>query len=183
MDTDSKKALGEYYTPDWLCELIVANISIKENSKIIDPSCGSGSFLRASINMLIKKNLTIEEISSRVYGLDIHPLSVLISKTTILLTLKNKLKELKKPLLLNVFMTNTLLPPFEETLEGSTFNLRINTVKYNLNSVIFENLDIFNDCLNFCNDLAKLHQNKNTFNYEQFEKTFKGSLKGKIIMN
>ena len=46
-------------------------------------------------------------------------------------------------------MTNTLLPPFEETLEGSTFNLRINTVKYNLNSVIFENLDIFNDCLIF----------------------------------
>ncbi len=179
MDIDSKKALGEYYTPDWLCELIVENINIKENSKIIDPSCGSGSFLRASINKLIKKNLTIEEISSRVYGLDIHPLSVLISKTTILLTLKNKIKELKKPLLLNVFMTNTLLPPFEETLEGSTFNLRINTVKYNLNSVIFENLDIFNDCLNFCNDLAKLHQNKNTFNYEQFEKSFKGSLKGK----
>ena len=94
MDIDSKKALGEYYTPDWLCELIVENIDIKENSKIIDPSCGSGSFLGLLLINLLK-NLTIEEISSRVYGLDIHPLSVLISKTTILLTLKNKIKELK----------------------------------------------------------------------------------------
>ena len=180
MDTDSKKALGEYYTPDWLCELIVENVGINKSSKIIDPSCGSGSFLRASINKLIKLNLSIEEISNRIYGLDIHPLSVLISKTTILLSLKNKLKELKKPLVLNVFMTNTLLPPFEETLEGSTFNLRINTNKYNLNSVIFNNLDIFNECLDFCNNLAKLHKNKNDFNYDKFEKSFKGFLKGKI---
>jgi hypothetical protein len=176
MDTDSKKALGEYYTPDWLCEMIVENLDIKKDNSIIDPSCGSGSFLRASINKLIKLNLSAEEISKKVYGLDIHPLSVLISKTTILLALKDHLKNLEKPLTLNVYMTNTLLPPFEETLEGSTFNLRINQKKYNLNSAIFEDLDTFNNGLEFCNKLAKLHKGKDVYNNSKFEKSFKSAM-------
>lgn len=183
MDTDSKRALGEYYTPDWLCELMIDNLSVTKENSIIDPACGSGSFLRASINKLIKLNLSIEEISKRIYGLDIHPLSVLISKTTILLALKNKLHELKKPLTLNVYMTNTLLPPFEETLEGSTFKLRINQKRYNLNSSIFENLDVFNKSLEFCNKLAKLHKDEDTCTYEKFSKSFIKSLGNKDLNN
>src|SRR3989339_2135783 len=89
IDRDTRHSLGEYYTPDWLCEHIVDNLDIKKSSKLMDPSCGSGSFLRAAIGKL--KNaypeLTADELANQVCGIDIHPLSVLIAKTTVLLAL------------------------------------------------------------------------------------------------
>jgi hypothetical protein len=49
IDLDTRHALGEYYTPDWLCERVVKEFAFKQTDKILDPSCGSGSFLRAAI--------------------------------------------------------------------------------------------------------------------------------------
>lgn len=48
IDLDTHHALGEYYTPDWLCERVVAELPIQRHSRILDPACGSGSFLRAA---------------------------------------------------------------------------------------------------------------------------------------
>ena len=45
IDRDTRHTLGEYYTPDWLCELVINKLDIEPTSKILDPSCGSGSFL------------------------------------------------------------------------------------------------------------------------------------------
>ena len=48
IDPKDRHDLGEYYTPDWLCELIVKELLPKHGFKtVLDPSCGSGSFLRA----------------------------------------------------------------------------------------------------------------------------------------
>lgn len=50
IDPKDRHDLGEYYTPDWLCERIVAELFPKQGYKtVLDPSCGSGSFLRAAI--------------------------------------------------------------------------------------------------------------------------------------
>lgn len=39
--------LGEYYTPDWLAELILNEVGYDGNTlkRIIDPACGSGTFI------------------------------------------------------------------------------------------------------------------------------------------
>src|SRR5208283_418749 len=51
IDPKDRHDLGEYYTPDWLCERIVAEMLPAEGYKTtLDPSCGSGSFLRAAIS-------------------------------------------------------------------------------------------------------------------------------------
>ncbi len=78
IDLDTRHALGEYYTPDWLCERIVQEFNFKPTDKILDPSCGSGSFLRAAIHRLKESNpaITVEQLNSSIYGIDIHPLSV-----------------------------------------------------------------------------------------------------------
>ena len=50
IDPKDRHDLGEYYTPDWLCERIVKELLPKHGYKaVLDPSCGSGSFLRAAI--------------------------------------------------------------------------------------------------------------------------------------
>ena len=44
--TETRKKLGEYYTPDWLAEVTVSE-SIPEplKTRVLDPSCGSGTFV------------------------------------------------------------------------------------------------------------------------------------------
>ncbi len=113
IDIDTRHALGEYYTPDWLCERIVNEFDFKSGDKILDPACGSGSFLRAVIHRSRECNpgITAEEISNSLYGIDIHPLSVQIAKTTVLLALGREITKSEKPVHINVILANTLLAP------------------------------------------------------------------------
>ena len=113
IDLDTRHALGEYYTPDWLCERVVREYDFQPADQILDPSCGSGSFLRAVVHRLreLHAGLPPEDISQQVHGIDIHPLSVQIAKTTLLLTLGREVRQARRPVRLNITLANTLLAP------------------------------------------------------------------------
>ena len=54
VDPEIRKQLGEFYTPDWLAEdMVVKTLDDKPESSILDPSCGSGTFLFKSIRYKI----------------------------------------------------------------------------------------------------------------------------------
>ena len=56
VDPKDRHELGEYYTPDWLCDRVVNELlPAKGYVSVLDPSCGSGSFLRATIGPFSKK--------------------------------------------------------------------------------------------------------------------------------
>ena len=110
IDIDTRHALGEYYTPDWLCERIVAELHLDRNSQVLDPACGSGSFLRAVVARLKREwpDLSPQQIADQVKGIDVHPLSVQIAKTTLLLSLGESVARAARPVTLNVYLANTL---------------------------------------------------------------------------
>jgi len=158
IDIDTRAALGEYYTPDWLCERIVKEYDIGRTSTVLDPACGSGSFLRATISFMKNKyqDITIEELSQNIVGIDIHPLSVQISKTTLLLAYGDKVSLLKTPIFLRVFLANTLLAPEGSiNLFHNEFNLLIDKKPYLISTQIFDNINLFDTALNVCEILAE----------------------------
>ncbi len=172
IDLDTRHALGEYYTPDWLCERIVQEYDFERTDKILDPSCGSGSFLRAIIHRIKKLNpgLEAEDINKQVYGIDIHPLSVQIAKTTLLLALGKEISKSKKPVQLNVIMANTLLAPEGvQDLFGNDFIMQIDKGKYRINTQVLENVNIFDAVLDICEELAERTMNKKSLETEVFE--------------
>ena len=99
---EQKHKTGEYYTPDWLAEK-VCKTAIKKplEQRVIDPACGSGTFLFHSIRLLIsqahKENLSskkiIDLVCEKIAGIDIHPVAVIFSRITYLLAM---LQEIKK---------------------------------------------------------------------------------------
>ena len=113
IDIDTRHSLGEYYTPDWLCERIVKEFEFKKTDKILDPACGSGSFLSAAIHRIKELNpkVNVEELNEQIYGIDIHPLSVQIAKTTLLLALGKEIINAKKPVYLKYYSRKYLLAP------------------------------------------------------------------------
>ncbi|MGI8668931.1 MAG: N-6 DNA methylase, partial [Aridibacter sp.] len=157
IDLDTRHALGEYYTPDWLCERIVNQFEFKKSDKILDPACGSGSFLRAVINRVKHCNpdITIEELNKAVRGIDIHPLSVQIAKTTMLIAYGKEVIKAKKPIFIDIMLSNTvLLPKGIGDMFGSEFVMEIDDAKLPLTTDIFENIEIYDKAIATADDLA-----------------------------
>lgn len=144
IDIETKQGLGEYYTPDWLCEKIIAQLDPLPTKTILDPACGSGSFLVATIRYWLDKypQMPVEQIIQNVAGIDIHPLSVLISKTNILLAL-GKRAATKRPLQLRVYQANTIfIPPQHVGFIKDHYKVLINGKFYDIHYDIdkFDNL-------------------------------------------
>lgn len=184
IDLDTRHSLGEYYTPDWLCERVVQEFDFKTNSRILDPSCGSGSFLRIAIHRLreLNEGITVEQVNDAVYGIDIHPLSVQIAKTTLLISLGKEISAARRPIHLNVILANTLLAPQGvQTLFGGDFQMSIDKEKFKLTTQILDDIKLFDDGLELCEELAEQTMNQPTESAAVFAKIFEAKYKGRGI--
>jgi len=115
-----RKQLGEFYTPDWLAEkMIRETLGNNPALKIMDPACGSGTFLFKAIQFKIeslskkgmKKSDILDHILSSVIGFDIHPLAATIAKTNYLLALRDLLSSRKGSINIPVYLSDSLKIP------------------------------------------------------------------------
>lgn len=134
VDPVDRHDLGEYYTPDWLSEKIVEELlPDSEFASVLDPSCGSGTFLHAAIKHFTRKRksadsrMLLSRILQNVAGIDIHPLAVTISKATYILTILPLIKEARLPVTIPVYLADSLFLPTEvrELLLGEETGYRI----------------------------------------------------------
>jgi SAM-dependent methyltransferase len=96
ISADDRRALGEYYTPDWLADRVVAaTVSDPLSQRVLDPSCGSGTFLfhaiRAYLTAAASAGVSdadaLASLTVHVFGVDIHPVSVTLARVTYLLAI------------------------------------------------------------------------------------------------
>ncbi|MDP2935652.1 MAG: N-6 DNA methylase, partial [Dehalococcoidia bacterium] len=92
--------LGEYYTPDWLAELVLNEVGYGGNpeERLLDPACGSGTFLVLAIRRVLdfaqdslawrdRERELVGRILENVVGFDLNPLAVIAARTNYLLAL------------------------------------------------------------------------------------------------
>ena len=139
IDIDTRHALGEYYTPDWLCERVVEDLHLERSFYSLDPACGSGSFLRALVARYRREwpDMPPQQIANQVKGVDVHPLSVQIAKTTLLLALGEGVARARAPVVLNVYLANTLFLSSDEAKKslftsGHHFSVRVDDKRLGL---------------------------------------------------
>lgn len=126
VDPAARHDLGEYYTPDWLAQYIVNKLLDKGPKKsVLDPSCGSGTFLVAVINHKKDKSglrgrELLEHILGNVAGIDIHPLAVIIARANYLMALGELIKERAGAISVPIYLADAIrLPdPGKETVYG-----------------------------------------------------------------
>jgi hypothetical protein len=96
IDLETRKRLGEYYTPDWLAERVVAEtVNDPLNQRVADVACGSGTFLFHAVRRYLsaaekagKSNTeALDGATRHITGLDLHPVAVALARTTYLLAL------------------------------------------------------------------------------------------------
>ena len=68
--------LGQFYTPRPVADLLVALTADGKSPRILDPGCGSGTFLMSAYDYLSEQSeMSHKEILSIVWGFDISPFS------------------------------------------------------------------------------------------------------------
>jgi SAM-dependent methyltransferase len=117
IDPDERHDLGEYYTPDWLAARVVAAaIPRPLEQRVLDPSCGSGTFLFHALRRLIaagrEAGLPPAEIvatcADRVFGIDVHPVAVALARVTWLLALGDLVQDRPPTLSVPVYMGDSM---------------------------------------------------------------------------
>ncbi len=96
INPDTRKKLGEYYTPDWLADQVVDEVFDDPlNQRLLDPACGSGTFLFQAVRKYLAvaedEGLSVSEalegVTRQVIGLDLHPVAVTLARVTYLLAI------------------------------------------------------------------------------------------------
>jgi type I restriction-modification system DNA methylase subunit len=124
VDPKDRHDLGEYYTPDWLAaRMCNALLSKSGEDAVLDPACGSGTFLYQAIQHK-KKHLpatrqSLEKILGNVVGIDIHPLAVIISKMNVLLALGDLFQKRSGPVSIQVYLANSIRHPTKQPFIGN----------------------------------------------------------------
>jgi SAM-dependent methyltransferase len=186
IDLDTKHALGEYFTPDWLCERVIKSLPVTRGATFLDPACGSGSFLRAIIARIKREfpETGAETIAEQVVGIDIHPLSVLIAKATVLLALGESVIEAKRPVTLHVYLANSLLVPRGTAdLFQSSFKIAVDNKRYVLNVKGVEGAEAFDRLITFCQSIVNRYKNKEPIERERFGRLLKPILSNQAGMD
>ncbi|MEM1947953.1 MAG: N-6 DNA methylase [Candidatus Caldarchaeum sp.] len=143
---DVRHKLGEFYTPDWLAELLLNEMGLtvdrfeamgSENPlrplelRVLDPACGSGTFLILYLKRLRKyaenhylTDQLVNYVLANVVGYDLNPLAVLAARTNYLLAVGDLLVYVKGSVEIPVYLADSILVESAADLRGQVYVLR-----------------------------------------------------------
>jgi type II restriction/modification system DNA methylase subunit YeeA len=128
---DLRHRLGEYYTPDWLANLLLDEVGLSVDNlkrmgeedplkpleiRVLDPACGSGTFLILYISRLRKYaeerfllDTLLNYVLNNVVGYDLNPLAVLTARTNYLLAVADLLVYTSGTIEIPVYLADSIM--------------------------------------------------------------------------
>lgn len=122
MPRELRHDLGEYYTPDWLAERLLNQLGYQGDprKRLLDPACGSGTFLILAIARLkdrcfrkegMSEQETLKAILRNIVGIDLNPLAVIAARTNYLLTIRELLEHRTEDIDIPVYLADSIVSP------------------------------------------------------------------------
>lgn len=92
LDRDKRKRFGEFYTPPSIARYIVQRIGVGRNSLVLDPACGSGTFLiesyRHAVGSAVERGAAeytdARDALARIRGNDLNTFSAVLTQIQLL---------------------------------------------------------------------------------------------------
>jgi len=144
--SDLRHRLGEFYTPDWLANLVLDEVGLGLDDlrkmgeedplkplelRILDPACGSGTFLILYISRLRRYaeehfllDALLNYVLDNVVGYDLNPLAVLTARTNYLLAIADLLAYARGSIEIPMYLADSIMIEKRAGLYGNTYVLR-----------------------------------------------------------
>ena len=117
---------GEYYTPDWLTEHVFDKLEYTGDpeKRLLDPACGSGTFLVTAINRIRKwyevnreycpynEGELCQKILQNIIGFDLNPLAVMAARTNYLIAIRDLISHVGS-VEIPVYLCDSIMTPSE----------------------------------------------------------------------
>jgi hypothetical protein len=135
-----RASLGEFYTPDWLADLVLDETGYRgdPSDRLLDPACGSGTFLVQALRRVARwgngnagepTDVIGERLSQALNGLagfDLNPVAVEAARVNCLLSFAPALSAMTRPIRLPVFCCDSVNTPREHRdLDGAVWSWRM----------------------------------------------------------
>lgn len=119
MPKEFRHMMGEYYTVNWLADFTIKHSGYHygESESVLDPTCGSGTFITHLIKSYIGKfsskmdyNMLVTHIVENFVGFDINPIAVIQAKGNYILSLGD-ITNLDEHITIPIYMCDSILVP------------------------------------------------------------------------
>lgn len=171
--TEMRHLMGEYFSPDWIVEhaLDMVGYNGDPTKSLIDPTAGSGTFLTHAIKRIIanSENKTLNKadiinITKKIVGFDINPISVVAAKANYILILFSACSEdvfesFGDPISVPLYIADSILAPVVYTEE----NHETLSVKTSVKDFIIPKFENYDDASEFLRQLSKSIHEKADF--------------------
>lgn len=117
LDPVSRRALGEFYTSEELVREVLDAVAYKgdPDDRIIDISCGSGTFLVEAIRRVLTTNQRcppeqlLQKVTQNVIGVDVHPFAVAMARVNYLIAIASLIQRVDvAPFRVPIFWADSL---------------------------------------------------------------------------
>jgi len=154
--SDLRHKLGEYYTPDWLANLVLDEVGLSLDNlskmgeedqlkplkiRVLDPACGSGTFLILYISRLRRyaeehylTDQLLNYVLENVVGFDLNPLAVLTARTNYLLAIADLLSNTRGKIEIPIYLADSIMIEKSSRMTGGVYTGEI----YILRTVVGE---------------------------------------------
>lgn len=180
--------LGEYYTPDWLAEELLNNSGFegRVGQRILDPACGSGTFIVMAIKKILEKNIKksqnnhgiiLKNILENVAGIDINPLAVLSARVNFIIATSSLNRKSYNNVEIPIYYSDSILTPSTySSVYGLKYEVTTSVGEFRIHQAISNKqllgkiLDVIDEVLSYNGSLEVfLNRVKQFFPQENFE--------------
>lgn len=178
VDPKDRHDLGEYYTPDWLATRMCSEMLSKSGDEaVLDPSCGSGTFLYQVIQHqrkhLPSTRASLEKILGNVIGIDIHPLAVIVSKMNVLLSLGDLFQKRHGKVSIQVYLANSIRHPEKDRFIGPgalpAERVKLNNREILIPDAVLKSAADLDLAVRTSDEFAKAHKDQPSLDAQSFE--------------
>lgn len=124
VDEQIRHDLGEYYTPDWLAQRVLDRVGYTGdlNLTVLDPACGSGTFLVECITRMrreaeregVRGYDLLSRVLQRVKGMDLNPLAVISARANFILSIADLVFAVGQDVELPIYLADCINVPVEK---------------------------------------------------------------------
>ncbi|MQY52452.1 N-6 DNA methylase [Rhodocyclus tenuis] len=136
-----RQSLGEFYTPDWLVDFTVGQATRGDwlCQRVLDPTCGSGSFLLAIMRRMRDEAILagwdseeiVNHLCTSVWGFDLNPLAVQTARVNFLMEIASLLRDSPgQTLEIPVLLADAIYSPAPNPIAGQ------DVVRYQIGSQV-----------------------------------------------